>query len=100
MTSSSIDTEGRIAVVAIAGRFPGAPTPEALWHAVVNKQELVRDYTNGELERAGVDPRELADPSYVKRGSFLGDADLFDASFFGYAPREAIRLDPQQRWFL
>ena len=36
----------------------------------------------------------------MKRGTVLEDADLFDASFFGYSPREAQIIDPQQRVFL
>jgi len=48
----------------------------------------------------GVDPALLDDPSYVKVHGTLDDVRGFDASFFGFNPREADVLDPQQRVFL
>ena len=45
-------------------------------------------------------PALLRDPSYVKAGAVLEDVELFDAPFFGYTPREAEVMDPQQRLFL
>ena len=52
------------------------------------------------MTAAGVDPVALANPAYVPAGSVLEDIDLFDAAFFGFSPREAESLDPQQRIFL
>ena len=48
----------------------------------------------------GVDPSELRRPGYVKAAAILGDVEQFDANFFGYSPRDAELLDPQQRIFL
>ncbi len=45
-------------------------------------------------------PAALNDPNYVRAWSVLADADLFDASFFGFTPREAEITDPQHRLFL
>ena len=50
--------------------------------------------------RAGVDPGLLKNPRYVRSVSTIDGIDLFDASFFGYAPREAELIDPQHRLFL
>ena len=41
----------------------------------------------------------LANPDYVKAGAVLDGIELFDASFFGFTPKEAEMLDPQQRFF-
>ena len=42
----------------------------------------------------------LDDPRYVRRGTFIEGAYLFDAAFFGMNPREAEVTDPQHRVFL
>jgi acyl transferase domain-containing protein len=42
----------------------------------------------------------LHDPSYVKACPVLDDIDKFDASFFGFSPRDAAVMDPAQRLFL
>ncbi len=89
-----------IAIVAVAGRFGPAPDPESLWSAIASRRELVVDYGASELEAAGVAPADLASDDYVARGSFIADAEMFDAGFFGMTPRETVRVDPQQRLFL
>src|SRR6185312_13651432 len=53
-----------------------------------------------ELVAAGTDPALLELPNFVKAGSILEGADLFDAAFFKFSPREAEVMDPQHRLFL
>ena len=57
-------------------------------------------FTDEELRASGVAPAPLGDPSYVKARAVLDGVELFDAAFFGYTPREAEMMDPQQRLFL
>ena len=90
----------RIAIVGMAGRFPGAPDIEALWRNLCAGVESVRSFSEEELRQAGVDPRVTDDPDYVNAGAPLDEADGFDASFFGITPREAELMDPQHRIFL
>ncbi len=90
----------RIAVIGIAGRFPGARNTDEFWRNLRNGTNSLREFTDQELLSRGVPADELADPRYVKRGYVLEDADLFDAEFFGYTDREAETIDPQQRVFL
>ncbi|MEA2563441.1 MAG: hypothetical protein QOH06_4945 [Acidobacteriota bacterium] len=89
-----------IAIVGIAARFPGARDAEELWRNLRDGIESVAFFTEEELAAAGVDPALLADPRYVRAKGSLADADLFDAAFFGFTPREAEAMDPQHRVFL
>ncbi|MFG6200629.1 amino acid adenylation domain-containing protein [Nonomuraea sp. JJY05] len=92
--------DGRIAVIGMAGRFPGANSVEALWRILDEGRDAVTDYSDAELLAAGVTPELVAHPDYVKSGAHLLGAGLFDATFFGYTGREAELMDPQQRIFL
>ncbi|HEY7512162.1 MAG TPA: beta-ketoacyl synthase N-terminal-like domain-containing protein [Vicinamibacteria bacterium] len=89
-----------IAVVGMAGRFPGAPDLDTFWRNLEAGVESIASFTDDELRAAGEDPKLLEDPAYVRRRPLLEGVDLFDAPFFGFAPREAEVLDPQLRLFL
>jgi acyl transferase domain-containing protein/thioesterase domain-containing protein len=89
-----------VAIIGMAGRFPGAPTIAAFWSNLRDGVESIATFTDDELQRSGVDPALLGHPGYVKASAVLDDIDLFDAAFFGYTPREAAMIDPQQRIFL
>ena len=89
-----------IAVVGMAGRFPDADSVEALWRHIDNGREAVTNLSDETLRQRGVAEAALAEPTYVKKGIELRDIDRFDAGFFGYSPREAEGIDPQQRLFL
>jgi acyl transferase domain-containing protein len=89
-----------IALVGMAGRFPGALDVRRLWCNLRAGEESIAHFTEEELLDSGVPQELLADPAYVRAGSVLDDIEMFDAGFFGYAPREAQLLDPQQRLFL
>jgi acyl transferase domain-containing protein/NAD(P)-dependent dehydrogenase (short-subunit alcohol dehydrogenase family)/acyl carrier protein len=89
-----------VAIVGMAGRFPGAGSVEELWANLAGGVESVTFFSDEELLAAGVEPELLADPEYVRAGAILDDVDLFDAPLFGYSPREAEVMDPQHRIFL
>lgn len=89
-----------IAIVGMAGRFPGADDVDAFWERVRDGIESVVTFTDDALRARGVPEAMLKDPAYVKAGVPFDGMDQFDAAFFGYTPREACRLDPQQRVFL
>ncbi|MFD0313326.1 type I polyketide synthase [Streptomyces flavalbus] len=90
----------RIAVIGMAGRFPGSPDVETFWTHLEQGEEGISAFTDEELLADGVDPALLTRDDYVRAKGFLKDADLFDEGFFGYSPREAEILDPQHRVFL
>jgi phthiocerol/phenolphthiocerol synthesis type-I polyketide synthase E len=92
--------EAGIAIIGMAGRFPGAQSIDEFWQAISAGRELIAFPTDQELIQAGVNPSELGNPNYVKASARIHGYDLFDASFFGYSARQAAELDPQQRLFL
>src|SRR5919108_3034612 len=89
-----------IAIIGMSCRFPGADSVEQFWRNLCEGVESVCFFSDEELLAAGVDPTFLADPNYIKAGTILPGVDLFDAAFFGFTPREAETMDPQQRLFL
>lgn len=89
-----------IAVIGMAGRFPGAKSVAQFWQNLCDGVESISSFSDEELIAQGVDSAWLRDPNYVKAGFVLEDIEMFDAPFFGYSPKEAEILDPQQRFFL
>ncbi len=89
-----------IAIVGMAGRFPGADGIDAFWRNIRDGVESVTTFSDEALDGLGVPADMRADPGYVKAGMVLAGMDQFDAGFFGFSPREAEQLDPQHRVFL
>ncbi|MFD8084536.1 type I polyketide synthase [Kitasatospora sp. NPDC059722] len=89
-----------VAVVGMAGRFPGAVDLGAFWANLRDGVGSIRPASDEELAAAGVPARALADPQYVKAVATVPEIDGFDAGFFGLTPREARICDPQIRLFL
>lgn len=89
-----------IAIIGMAGRFPGAKSLDEFWDNLCNGVESVSFFTDEELHARGVGPEVTSAPGFVNVGSVLDDVDMFDASFFKYSARDAELMDPQQRFFL
>ncbi|MFB8179251.1 SDR family NAD(P)-dependent oxidoreductase [Streptomyces sp. NPDC055966] len=90
----------RVAIIGMAGRFPGADDVETFWTNLAEGREGISVLSDEELTASGVDPALPARDDYVRAKGVLDGADLFDEGFFGYSPREAELLDPQHRVFL
>ncbi|MBN0048533.1 alpha/beta fold hydrolase [Streptomyces actuosus] len=89
-----------IAVIGMAGRFPGADDVDAFWDGLAAGREAIRPVTDEEFLAAGGAPGDLDDPGLVRMVSVIDGIDRFDAGFFGYSPAEAAVVDPQQRLLL
>ena len=89
-----------IAVIGMAGRFPGASNVEEFWQNLRRGAESITFFTDEELLRSGVEPALLSEANYVKAGAVIEDVEYFDATFFNFTPREAETIDPQHRLFL
>ena len=103
VTEAGLDDGARldVAVIAVAGRFPGARTVAQFWHNLLDRRSGIRRFSPDELAACGVPKRRIEDPAFVPAAPALLDhPGMFDAEFFGYSPREAELLDPQHRLFL
>src|SRR5207247_6893736 len=90
-----------IAIIGMAGRFPGAENIEEFWTNLVAGKEGISFFSDAELAESGLDAAELNRRGpYVPARGVLKGADCFDAAFFGLRPKEAEVMDPQQRVFL
>ncbi|MEO1014119.1 MAG: type I polyketide synthase [Pseudomonadota bacterium] len=93
-----------VAIVGMAGRFPGADDVNAFWRMIREGRSGVTHFTPDELEiqidGAAATGECDAAARYVCAKGQLSDVDMFDARFFGYLPREAEVMDPQHRVFL
>ncbi|MCB9730020.1 MAG: acyltransferase domain-containing protein [Deltaproteobacteria bacterium] len=89
-----------VAVIGMAGRFPGAPDLEAYWELIASGREGTTRFDAATLRRAGVPDALIADPAFVPVRGVIEDADAFDAACFRMSPREAELTDPQHRLFL
>lgn len=99
-TDDYFDGSLGIAIIGMAGRFPGAKDIDEFWENLYAGAETVHFFTDEELKAAGVTQAELDNPNYVKAAPILEDIEFFDASFFDYTPMEASVMDPQQRLLL
>ena len=98
--TEAYDLADAIAVIGMAGRFPGARNLDEFWKNLKAGVESISFFSDDEIESAGMLTDLLKDPRLVKAAGVLDDVNLFDASFFGFSPREAEITDPQQRIFL
>jgi amino acid adenylation domain-containing protein len=86
-----------IAVIGMACKFPGADHIDAFWKNIVSGVDSITRFDDEELLDSGIDPDELANPSYVKAKGFLEGVEYFDSDFFDYPYQEANMMDPQIR---
>jgi phthiocerol/phenolphthiocerol synthesis type-I polyketide synthase E len=89
-----------VAIVGMAGRFPGAEDLDGFWRNIAEGVESLEAPSDADLDAAGVTPAIRSQPNYVRLSTSLDGAADFDAGFFGLSPRDAQIVDPQHRIFL
>jgi acyl transferase domain-containing protein/acyl carrier protein len=89
-----------MAIVGMAGRFPGAANIDEFWRNLINGVESLTELDTGLMREAGISESKIADPNHVRLVPLMDDIEGFDARYFGYHAREAQVADPQQRIFL
>lgn len=89
-----------VAIIGMAGRFPGANDVTEYWRNLRDGVESITFFSDEELRNAGVEEARLSAPNFIKAKGAVENGDAFDASFFGFTPREAEIMDPQHRLFM
>lgn len=101
MDKSLKDTiQDSIAIIGMAGRFPGAEDIHQFWQNITAGKETISFFTEDELLAEGFPSDEVKKTNYVRAKGLIKDIDKFDAKFFGILPKDALLLDPQQRILL
>ncbi len=96
---TGFDSGERIAIIGMAGRFPGAASVEAFWRNIREGVDSISRLREQDLEDC-FSAETRAGPAFVAARPILDDVDQFDAEFFGMYPREAALTDPQHRVFM
>jgi amino acid adenylation domain-containing protein len=91
MNEDELNQPEAIAVIGMAGRFPGADSPDEFWRNLISGKDCIT--------RSGSRQGDDGHTYVGARGAFARP-DLFDAGFFGIYPKEAELMDPQHRVFL
>lgn len=99
MTSSTVPPNA-IAVIGMAGRFPGSDSVAQFWRNLSTDTELIVDVSEQDLAANQVTERALESHSYIRRAAMMDGIDEFDAEFFGFNNQTARTMDPQHRLFL
>ena len=89
-----------IAIIGMAGRFPGASNIDGFWQNLKEGKESITFFSDEALLDAGLSESLISHPNYVKAAPTIDHPGAFDEGFFGYAAREARMMDPQHRLFL
>nr|ASV46899.1 phosphopantetheine attachment site protein [uncultured bacterium] len=94
--------ELEIAIVGLAGRYPGASDVDELWERLCAAHDAITEVPRERWDHEAIfDARKgVPGKTYGRWGGFLGDIDVFDASMFNVSRRDAERMDPQERLFL
>lgn len=88
-----------IAVIGMAGRFPGADDVREFWSNITAGVCSIVDILDADLNLPQDSPLRK-NPNLVRKSASVKDADKFDAKFFGIFPKEAMLMDPQHRLLL
>ena len=89
-----------IAIIGMSGRFPKADTLSEFWDNLIHGRESIEFLSEREIEALGLDDSIVKNPNYVPAGTRIRNVEAFDASFFGFSPKEVVIMDPQQKVFL
>lgn len=92
-----------LALAGIGCRFPGGIRDvETFWNVLTEGKSAITEVPSDrwDAERYFHPDGDASGRMITKWGGFVDQLKEFDAAFWGISPREASRMDPQQRWLL
>lgn len=91
-----------IAIIGLSGRYPMSKTLDEFWSNLESGQHCVREIPQERWHyQEFMEDNDLTHGNqYCRWGGFLEGVDEFDPLFFNISPREAEKMDPQERLFL
>ncbi|RIB01462.1 thiolase-like protein [Gigaspora rosea] len=99
-SSDNKDNKDIIAIVGMAGCFPGTKSVDELWEMVTTSKNALHRFTDKELEQLDIPISLCSNSNYVPTCGLLADIDKFDANFFNISAQNVVNMDPQQRLLL
>jgi len=99
--SNESSEERLIAIIGMAGRFPGAEDLDAFWRVIAEGRDAISRFEADEGDAQGAEvPGPRDGEHYVRARGLLRGIEDFDAEFFDVRPEEAAQMDPQHRLWL
>ncbi|QDV67061.1 Phthiocerol synthesis polyketide synthase type I PpsC [Rosistilla carotiformis] len=92
-----------LAIVGIGCRLPGgAVDAESFWNLLAERRSGIVEVPETRWDRDHYyhPKNDVANRMVTRWGGFVDGIEDFDPFFWGVSPREASRMDPQQRWLL
>ncbi|ADG93863.1 Beta-ketoacyl synthase [Arcobacter nitrofigilis DSM 7299] len=94
------DTSMDVAIIGMAGKFPGADSIQKLWDNICQSVDVRQEFSDEDLKPFAKDMSQINKSDFVRKGYMIKDVAKFDAKFFNLTPKQAKIMDPQQRLFL
>ncbi|KFF11195.1 SDR family NAD(P)-dependent oxidoreductase [Flavobacterium hydatis] len=100
--AKSVDNEDKIAIIGLAGKYPGANNVQEFWENLKQGKDSITEIPSDRWDLTSFYDEEKGKSgnSYSKWGGFIEDVNKFDPLFFNISPREAEIMEPQERLFL
>ena len=92
------DSSQDIAIVGLAGKYPGAADIAQFWDNLLSGHDAITHVPPGRWDDAVSNASPPLDQPFL--GGFIDDVEYFDPLFFDISPREAEIMSPEERLFL
>jgi len=93
--------KNEVAVVGISGRYPQTNNIKEFWENIKNGKNCIEEIPKERWDyNTFYNNKESCKNVASKWGGFIQNVDKFDPLFFNISPKEAVKIDPQERIML